>query len=93
LQGRNKEKIEYFYLPSYSPELKIKFRLKAGYRFKIAGKNKRKLRIVVDAHMTILGNNPKRIFLLQRTICKIGCLKLFNGRINKKGIIYLPMQK
>jgi transposase len=32
LQGRNKEKIEYFYLPSYSPELNPEGRLNSDLK-------------------------------------------------------------
>lgn len=59
----NKEKIECFYLPSYSPELNPEERLNADLKQAMGSKVpvRTKLRAAAKEHMTMLENNPKRI--------------------------------
>ena len=61
----NKEKIECFYLPSYSPELNPEERLNSDLKQAIGSKvpvrTKEKLHAAVDDHMLMLQNNPKRV--------------------------------
>lgn len=60
-----KEKIEVFYLPSYSPERNpdeyLNCDLKQGLSSKPAPKNQKKLSENVDAHMTMLQQTPNRV--------------------------------
>jgi transposase len=61
----NKEKIEVFYLPSYSPELNPEERLNADLKHAIGSKvpvrTKAKLRDAAKEHMADLANNPERV--------------------------------
>jgi len=61
----NKEKIECFYLPSYSPELNPEERLNSDLKQAIGSKvpvrTKEKLHAAVDDHMLMLQNNPERV--------------------------------
>lgn len=61
----NKEKIECFYLPSYSPELNPEERLNANLKqamgTKVPVRTKEKLRAAAKDHMTMLENNPERV--------------------------------
>jgi transposase len=61
----NKEKIECFYLPSYSPELNPEERLNSDLKQAIGSKvpvrTKEKLRNAANDHMTMLENNPERV--------------------------------
>lgn len=62
---KNKEKIEVFYLPSYSPELNPEERLNADLKQAIGSKvptrTKAKLRDAANDHMAMLEKNPKRV--------------------------------
>ena len=85
----NKEKIECFYLPSYSPELNPEERLNSDLKQAIGSKVQvrysgeiacRCQRSHDDA-----GEQPKtRRFLLSSPTRKICRLKLFNGRVDSK---------
>jgi transposase len=61
----NKENIECFYLPSYSPELNPEERLNSDLKQAIGSKvpvrTKEKLRAAANDHMTMLENNPERV--------------------------------
>jgi transposase len=61
----HKDKIEVFYLPSYSPELNPEERLNADLKQAIGKKvpvrTKAKLRAATEQHMTNLAQNPERI--------------------------------
>lgn len=61
----NKEKIELFYLPSYSPELNPDERLNADLKCaigsKVAVRTKRKLKQATEEHMKMLEQNPERV--------------------------------
>lgn len=63
--AENKEKIECFYLPSYSPELNPEERLNAdikqAMRKKVPVRSKEKLRVAVTEHMESLVKQPERI--------------------------------
>jgi len=63
--AENKEKIECFYLPSYSPELNPEERLNAdikqAMRKKVPVRSKEKLRMAVTEHMESLERQPERI--------------------------------
>ena len=62
---KNKEKIEYFYLPSYSPELNPEERLNSDLKQTIGSKvqvrTKEKLRAAANDHMAMLESNPRRV--------------------------------
>ena len=61
----NKEKIELFYLPSYSPELNPDERLNADLKYaigsKVAVRTKSKLKLATEQHMQMLEQNPERV--------------------------------
>ena len=61
----NKEKIECFYLPSYShelnPEERLNSDLKQAIGSKVPVRTKEKLRAAANDHMTMLENNPQRV--------------------------------
>jgi transposase len=61
----HKDKIEVFYLPSYSPELNPEERLNADLKQAIGKKvpvrTKAKLRAATEQHMANLAQNPERI--------------------------------
>eukprot|EP01037_Dinobryon_pediforme_P019828 gene19828-20316_t len=63
--AENKEKIECFYLPSYSPELNPEERLNADIkqvmRKKVPVRSKDKLRATVTEHMQFLEQHPERV--------------------------------
>lgn len=62
---KHKEKIECFYLPSYSPELNPEERLNADLKqamgSKVPVRTKEKLHAAAKDHMTMLENNPTRV--------------------------------
>ena len=62
---KNKEKIECFYLPSYSPELNPEERLNSDLKqaigTKVPVRTKEKLRAAANEHMTMLEKNPNRV--------------------------------
>jgi len=62
---KNKEKIECFYLPSYSPELNPEERLNSDLKQAIGSKvqvrTKEKLRAAANDHMMMLESNPSRV--------------------------------
>ena len=62
---KNKEKIECFYLPSYSPELNPEERLNSDLKqaigTKVPVRAKERLRTAANDHMTMLENNPERV--------------------------------
>ncbi len=59
------DKIEVFYLPSYSPELNPEERLNADLKQAIGKRvpvrTKAKLRAAANQHMDMLGSNPERV--------------------------------
>lgn len=61
----NKEKIECFYLPSYSPELNPEERLNSELNqvigSKVPARTKEKLRSAASDHMAMLEDNPERV--------------------------------
>jgi len=61
----NAQKIELFYLPSYSPELNPEERLNADLKHAITSKvpvrTKLKLRAAATEHMMMLEKNPERV--------------------------------
>ena len=61
----NAEKIELFYLPSYSPELNHEERLNADHKHAVTSKvpvrTKAKLRQAASEHMTMLEQTPERV--------------------------------
>lgn len=61
----NKDEIECFYLPSYSPELNPEERLNANLKqaigTKVPVRTKEKLRAAANEHMIMLENNPERV--------------------------------
>lgn len=61
----HKEKIELFYLPSYSPELNTEERLNADLKHaistKVPARTKAKLKAAATEHMQTLENSPERI--------------------------------
>lgn len=61
----NKEKIELFFLPAYSPEKNpdeyLNCDLKQGLSNKPAPKNKEKLKENLETHMQMLSQNPSRV--------------------------------
>ena len=61
----NKEMIECFYLPSYSPELNPEERLNSDLKQAIGSKvpvrTKDKLRAAASEHMEMLGKNPQKV--------------------------------
>ena len=61
----NKEKIELFFLPAYSPEKNpneyLNCDLKQGLSSKPAPKNQKKLKENLENHMLMLVQNPKRV--------------------------------
>ena len=63
--AEREEKIEVFYLPSYSPELNPEERLNAdlkhALRTKAPARTKTKLRDVTTEHMTLLASSPERV--------------------------------
>lgn len=63
--AENADKIELFYLPSYSPELNPEERLNADLKHAITSKvpvrTKAKLRAAATAHMTMLEQTPERV--------------------------------
>jgi transposase len=64
-QQNNSEKIELFYLPSYSPQLNPDERLNADLKHAIGTKvpvrTKAKLRDAAEAHMQRIGSDPERV--------------------------------
>jgi len=62
---KSKEKIECFYLPSYSPELNAEVRLNSDLRQAIGSKvqvrTKDKLRTAANDYMMMLESNPRRV--------------------------------
>ena len=65
------DKIELFYLPSYSPELNPEERMNADLKHAIGSKvpvrTKPKLRAAANDHMIMLENNPERVKSISRT--------------------------
>jgi transposase len=63
--GKHKDKIELFYLPSYSPELNPEERLDADLKHSIYSKvpvrTKAKLKAATTEHMLILEKSPERV--------------------------------
>ena len=63
-EEKNKEQIELFYLPSYSPELNpdeyLNNDLKSGIGLKPTPKNHKQMKSNVKSHMIFLQKNPKR---------------------------------
>ena len=60
--GEHKEKIELFYLPSYSPELNPEERLNADLKHaKVPVRTKAKLKAAASEHMQILEKSPERV--------------------------------
>ena len=63
--AERKEKIEVFYLPSYSPELNPEERLNADLkhviRTKAPARTKAKLRDATTEHMTLIASSPERV--------------------------------
>ncbi|MDP3496248.1 MAG: transposase, partial [Candidatus Nitrotoga sp.] len=63
--AENAQKIELFYLPSYSPELNPEERLNADLKHVITSKvpvrTKAKLSAAATDHMTMLEQNPERV--------------------------------
>ncbi len=61
----NKDRIELFYLPSYSPELNpdeyLNNDLKSGIGLKPSPKNEKQMKSNVKSHMIFLQKNPKRV--------------------------------
>ena len=61
----NKEQIELFYLPSYSPEINpdeyLNNDLKSGIGLKPTPKNHKQMKSNVKSHMIFLQKNPKRV--------------------------------
>jgi transposase len=61
----NKDKMQAFYLPSYSPELNPEERLNADLKHRLGSKvqvrTKEKLRQVTDAHMHDIASQPERV--------------------------------
>ena len=59
------DKIEVFYLPSYSPELNPDERLNADLKFALGSRvqvrTKDKLKAVTESHMAMLAANPQRV--------------------------------
>jgi transposase len=59
------DKIELFYLPSYSPELNPDERLNADLKYaigsKLAPRTKAKLKAAATEHMQMIQNNPERV--------------------------------
>ncbi|MCF6366770.1 MAG: IS630 family transposase [Bacteroidales bacterium] len=62
---KNKNKIELFYLPSYSPELNpdeyLNNDLKSGIGLKASPKNEKQMNTNVKSHMIFLQRNPERV--------------------------------
>lgn len=63
--AEHQEKIEVFYLPSYSPELNPDERLNADLKYamgsRVQVRTKDKLKAVTEKHMTMLAANPQRV--------------------------------
>jgi transposase len=63
--AEHQEKIEVFYLPSYSPELNPDERLNADLKYaigsKVPARTKTKLKAVATEHMTMLEKSPTRV--------------------------------
>lgn len=59
------DKIELFYLPSYSPELNPKERLNADLKYaiysKVPARTKAKLKAATTEHMQTLEKSPERV--------------------------------
>jgi len=59
------DRMEVFYLPSYSPELNPEERLNADLkhviRSKVPARSKAKLRSVTAEHMAVIGSDPERV--------------------------------
>jgi len=62
---KNTNKMELFYLPSYSPEINpdeyLNNDLKSGIGLKQSPKNEKQMKINVRSHMILLQRNPKRV--------------------------------
>ena len=62
---KNNDKIELFYLPSYSPEINpdeyLNNDLKSGIGLKPTPKNQKQMKSNVKSHMMLLQKNPKRV--------------------------------
>ena len=60
-----KEKIEVFYLPSYSPELNPDERLNADLKYaigsKVSARTKTKLKAAATTHMELIEASPERV--------------------------------
>jgi transposase len=77
--GEHNDKIELFYLPSYSPELNPEERLNADLKHSIYSKvpvrTKAKLKAATTEHMLILEKSPERVKKLlprfSREICSM----------------------
>lgn len=63
--AERQDRIELFYLPSYSPELNPEERLNADLKqaagVKAPARTKAQLRSVTTQHMQMLGNSPGRV--------------------------------
>jgi transposase len=63
--AEHKDKIELFYLPSYSPELNPEERLNADLKHaigsKVPARTKVKLRAATEEHMNIIASEPERV--------------------------------
>lgn len=63
--AKHQDRIELFYLPSYSPELNPEERLNADLkqvmRSKVPARTKAKLRKATEEHMNRIGNDPDRV--------------------------------
>jgi transposase len=63
--AEHKERMEVFYLPSYSPELNPDERLNADLKHalgsRVQARSKEKLKAVTEAHMEMLGKTPERV--------------------------------
>ena len=61
----NTDKIELFYLPSYSPEINpdeyLNNDLKSGIGLKQSPKNEKQMKSNVKSHMIFLQKNPERV--------------------------------
>lgn len=85
----HKEKIECFYLLSYSPELNPKEKTKLRFEAQAIGskvpvRTKEKLRSAANESHDDAGEQSRTCrLLLSRPICTICRLKLFNGLVNK----------
>jgi transposase len=82
------DKIELFYLPSYSPELNPEERLNAGLKHaigsKVPARTKAKLRAAADEHMQFVATNRERVrSLLPGPARQVRGVKTSSCRINR----------